>query len=381
MRGEGRCPGVMFVTSYPKDPTGSISGPQRVMRSLVHALRDLGHDIEVWSSPYDHLFRRRKVIDDEGVRVGFVSPWVLIRLVLRSPSSVLHIGSFSLFHIVPLLVRRLLGHVRPIGPIVYTAHGILAVEAREGYRTVPLVTELVERILIRASDRIMVLSHQMADDIVQRFGVPRSKISVIGAAAPEEFLFTEDAWSAKRTEDPVFLYVGGLRPVKALDVMAGAVSRLHEADPRRPWTVHVAGEPYPTLEPPSEWGPLIDRGRIRLLGALSTEELKVAYRKATCLLLPSRWEPYGMVVLEAMALWTPAIVSDRVGAKDLIEEGRSGIVVPYGDDEGLAKAMKWILDDPERARDMGREARRRVIRRTWTDTARLHVEGYGCCPR
>ena len=381
MRGEGRCPGVVFVTSYPKDPTGSISGPQRVMRSLVHALRDLGHDIEVWSSPYDHLFRRRTVIDDEGVRVAFVSPWVLIRVALRSPSSVLHIGSFSLFHVVPLLVRRLLGHVRPIGPIVYTAHGILAVEAREGYRTVPLVTELVERILIRASDRIMVLSNQMADDIVQRFGVPRNKISVIAAAVPEEFLSIGDPANANGVADPAFLYVGGLHPTKGLDMLAQATSKLHEADPRRPWTVRVAGEPYPTWEPPSEWGPLIDRGRIQLLGSLSTEELKVAYREAICLLLPSRRESFGMVVLEAMALGTPAIVSDRVGAKDLIEEGRSGIVVPYGDDEGLAKAMKWILDDPERAREMGREARRRVIRRTWTDTARLHVEGYGCCPR
>ena len=72
------------------------------------------------------------------------------------------------------------------------------------------------------------------------------------------------------------------------------------------------------------------RSKIREYGMVSQSELASILPRARCLLLPSLFDSFGMVVVEAMACGLPVIVSDMVGAGQLIEEGRNGFVVPVG---------------------------------------------------
>jgi glycosyltransferase involved in cell wall biosynthesis len=105
--------------------------------------------------------------------------------------------------------------------------------------------------------------------------------------------------------------------------------------------------------------------RVRFLGFMKQSQLPSVYRAADLLVLPSHYEPFGLVVNEAMLCGCPVAVSDRVGAKfDLVRPGENGYVFPVGDVCALAAILKEVLQDREKRMRMGDAARRRM--ETWS---------------
>ena len=105
--------------------------------------------------------------------------------------------------------------------------------------------------------------------------------------------------------------------------------------------------------------------RVRFLGFLNQSQLPSAYCAADLFVLPSLFEPFGLVVNEAMLCGLPIAVSDRVGAKfDLVRPDENGYVFPAGDVEALAAILRQILPDPEKRSRMGAAARHRM--ETWS---------------
>ncbi len=104
--------------------------------------------------------------------------------------------------------------------------------------------------------------------------------------------------------------------------------------------------------------------RIRLLGFANQSQLPEIYRASDLMVLPSEYEPFGVVVNEAMLCGCAVAVSDRVGAgHDLISQGQTGFVFPFGNVDRLAVVLKEALASPNRLREMGEAARRRM--QTW----------------
>jgi glycosyltransferase involved in cell wall biosynthesis len=105
--------------------------------------------------------------------------------------------------------------------------------------------------------------------------------------------------------------------------------------------------------------------RVRFLGFLNQSQLPSAYCAADLFVLPSLFEPFGLVVNEAMLCGLPVAVSDCVGAKfDLVRPEENGYVFPAGDVEALAAILRQILPDPEKRARMGSAARQRM--ETWS---------------
>ena len=105
--------------------------------------------------------------------------------------------------------------------------------------------------------------------------------------------------------------------------------------------------------------------RVRLLGFVNQSQLPSVYRAADLFVLPSLYEPFGLVVNEAMLCGCPVAVSDRVGAKyDLVREGQNGYIFPTGNVEVLAAIFRDFLPDPEKRQRMGNAARLRM--ETWS---------------
>jgi glycosyltransferase involved in cell wall biosynthesis len=101
--------------------------------------------------------------------------------------------------------------------------------------------------------------------------------------------------------------------------------------------------------------------RVRFLGFVNQSGLPSVYRACDVLVLPSEYEPFGVVVNEAMLCGLPAIVSDRVGARyDLVEEGKTGFVFPCGDTKVLSPLLRELLSDRERLGQLGEMARQRM---------------------
>ncbi|MBD2578750.1 glycosyltransferase [Oscillatoria sp. FACHB-1406] len=107
------------------------------------------------------------------------------------------------------------------------------------------------------------------------------------------------------------------------------------------------------------------RDRVKFLGFLNQSQLPAAYRAADLFVLPSEYEPFGMVVAEAMLCGCPAVVSDRVGARaDLIIPDRTGFIYPCDDIEALANLLAKYLPQREKLREIGIAARDRM--ETWS---------------
>ncbi len=111
--------------------------------------------------------------------------------------------------------------------------------------------------------------------------------------------------------------------------------------------------------------------RVHFTGFANQSELPAIYRAANLLVLPSEYEPFGVVVNEAMLCGCAVAVSNRVGAGfDLVQPGQNGFVYPVGDVDALAGIFCEVLPDGERLRQMGEAARKRM--ETWT--SREYVE-------
>jgi glycosyltransferase involved in cell wall biosynthesis len=107
------------------------------------------------------------------------------------------------------------------------------------------------------------------------------------------------------------------------------------------------------------------RENIREYGTISHSELASVLTSAHCLLLPSRFDSFGMVVTEAMASGVPVIVSDMVGAQELVEEGRNGFVVPVGNVNALVRRMRWCVLNPDAIQKMSFAARATGEQMSW----------------
>lgn len=127
----------------------------------------------------------------------------------------------------------------------------------------------------------------------------------------------------------------------------------------KPYLVIVGdGEERPSLEARAAQSRVPD---IRFCGFRNQSELPRFFDLATVFVLPSRHEPWGLIVNEVMNAGRPVIVSDDVGCQpDLISDGAEGFVFPAGDVSALAAALHRVLDPPGTAERMGKAALRRI---------------------
>jgi glycosyltransferase involved in cell wall biosynthesis len=157
-----------------------------------------------------------------------------------------------------------------------------------------------------------------------------------------------------------FCYAGKLEPKKrVLDLLEAL--RIAVAQSSRPLHLLVvgAGELLPRAQ-----AFVAEHGLpVTFAGFLNQTEIPSAYVAADCLALPSdHGETWGLVVNEAMACGRPAIVSDRVGcAADLVIDGVTGAIFPFGDPAALAKRLGLLAADPQRLQVMGEQAQGHVL--------------------
>jgi glycosyltransferase involved in cell wall biosynthesis len=170
----------------------------------------------------------------------------------------------------------------------------------------------------------------------------------------------------RREEDSeglVFLFAGATIRRKGFDLLLDAFERVRRAAPRA--QLRVVGPRGDAWESGGGMGGGGEAGGVTARGPMRQEELAMELRRADCLVLPSRNDSYGMVVAEALACGTPVLVSDMVGASELVAEGRNGWVVPAGDAGALAERMAWCAANPAAVRGLREECRRSAANATW----------------
>ncbi|UWQ23107.1 glycosyltransferase [Jannaschia sp. W003] len=156
------------------------------------------------------------------------------------------------------------------------------------------------------------------------------------------------------------VFVGRMTGVKGAAVLLQAAARLTDRHPRLRLTLAGDGPERPTLEALSR--DLGLAGRVRFAGFLSGHEVADLLATGDVLALPSHAEGVPVVLMEAMATALPVVATRVAGISELVEDGRSGILVPPGDPEALTGALDRILGAPREAMRMGRAGRLAVER-------------------
>ena len=209
---------------------------------------------------------------------------------------------------------------------------------------------------IALADHIVTVS-ELARQTYLEAGVAAEKVHAVPLGADLE-LFSPDGVGPERERPFTFLFSGATIRRKGFDLLLKAFEgATGEADGR----LRIAG-------PRGDLGSLLDGrdpDRVAFLGPRTQPELAAELRRADVLVLPSRNDSFGMVVAEALASGTPVLISEMVGAKDLVTEGRTGWIVPVNDVEALADRMAWCLRHPQEVRAMRPDCRRAAETATW----------------
>ncbi|HSG28357.1 MAG TPA: glycosyltransferase family 4 protein [Candidatus Krumholzibacterium sp.] len=273
-------------------------------------------------------------------------------------------------------------HLYWIGMARKQARGLAGKLAKSLLNPLHMVITFIELKDLRNSSKVIAVSKRTADEITEAYGTDPGRIVAIPNGV-DTVLFNpagRDRWRGPVREeygigagDRVLIFVAAEFGRKGLGVLLDAIGDIEAAD--GPETVLlVVGK-----DRPDEYEQRIRdsglRTRVIFTGHLSGVER--IFAAADIFVLPSIYEPFGLVLTEAMASGLPVVTTDRVGAASLIEDGRTGFVIGSGDIRaGLARVLKLLIGDPDRARTVGREARAFIEGLTWDDVGAMTEKVY-----
>jgi len=220
--------------------------------------------------------------------------------------------------------------------------------------------------LYRQADAVIALTAQEREKMIQA-GVPAARIAVTGAGV--------DPGEARGADGSRFRQKYGLPPAAPLIAFVGhktagkgALHLLEAARallPARPdLTLALAGASTPAFDRAHQALPPALRARVLDLQVTDREKHDLL-AASTALALPSHDDSFGIVLLEAWLHARPVVGARAGGIPDVIEEGRTGLLVPYGDVPALATALAYLLDHPGEAAALGARGRERTLAR-WT---------------
>jgi len=156
---------------------------------------------------------------------------------------------------------------------------------------------------------------------------------------------------------PVILYVGRLIPAKGVDTLIRSAPHVFDVLPDAKVIVVGDGPYCEVLQSLADQ--LGITSRVDFAG--TQRDVSPFYRKADVAAVPSLYEPFGIVAVEAMAASLPVVASNVGGLADSVVDGVTGWLVPPGDPEALADALLRILSLPDGGANMGRAGRERVL--------------------
>ncbi len=238
-------------------------------------------------------------------------------------------------------------------------------------------TRLLVGAAARCSERIVTISEFSRQEIIKHARVPYGRIDVAYLAADQRFsdrlpgaLIAERTLALTRSADPFLLAVSNTYPHKNMDLPIKAFGRIMDRIPHR---LVLVGQPCrgePAVEAAIANTP--HEGRIVRINYVDDHDLVALYQAADALLFPSRYEGFGLPVLEAFAAGTP-VIAVRAGSVPEIG-GEAAVYVSPGNDEAMSHEILQLLDrDPDTRAQWRKRGQDRAAQFSWVQTARRTV--------
>ena len=239
----------------------------------------------------------------------------------------------------------------------------------------------VERWIANRSERVIACSTFMREQIVDVFGVPEDSIEVIPNGIDPEDLQPQDDEELRRLraefaapEESLVLLVGRLVYEKGFQIALEALPEVIARLPRTRFIVAGSGTHEQELRRQAQELGLMNRGTF--VGWIGDDVLHSLYRIADVCVVPSIYEPFGLVALEAMASSCPCIVADTGGLREVVPHDEVGLRFRARDPQSLAEMTVRVLDDAELCRRLVGDAIDHLGRFDWSDVGERTAEVY-----
>ena len=223
---------------------------------------------------------------------------------------------------------------------------------------------LYRQALSRAA-AVFTVSDASRDDLVRAVGLPRERVHVTPNGVEPHFF---DARAPDGPRDPYLLAVGTIEPRKNMGILLDVLRALRREG--RDLRLVIAGrQGWGQGLPVGDLAPLV-----RLAGPVSEGELRTLYAGASCFVMPSLYEGFGLPLAEAMAAGAPCVVSDIAALREV-----GGDAVRYADPlapDTFAAAIRAVLDDRAGAEARAAAGRERARRFRWEATAEATLRVY-----
>jgi len=215
---------------------------------------------------------------------------------------------------------------------------------------------LAEHHVATEAQQIIACSDFMRDEIERELNVPTNQIVIIPNGVESDNV----TWSRQHRhelagvrrrwqpeEGPLICFVGRLVWEKGPDLVVGAMAEVLKEFPTA--RAVIAGHGAYRDHLIYQINDMRLQNRIHLAGFISDEERDQLYAVADLAVLPSRYEPFGIVALEAMVIGVPVVVAATGGLKDVVSDGATGLSVAPGRVDTLTQAILQTLADPHKA--------------------------------
>ncbi|MCU0497003.1 MAG: glycosyltransferase [Anaerolineae bacterium] len=255
--------------------------------------------------------------------------------------------------------------------------------------SLPDVRIRVETQIVGWADRLIAATPAEQTQLLWLYRADPRKIAIVPPGVDSERFHPVDRLEARATlgigsDEPFLLFVGRIEPLKAVDSILEAICLLRMRDPQSLIKARVAiiggnaGNPeLERLIALSHQMGLNDL--VQFLGAKSQTELPIYYAAATAVIMPSDYESFGMVALEAMASGTPVIATEVGGLAYLVRDNQTGYLVPVREPEVLSQRIQTLLTDPITQARLGHNAAEYARSYAWDHIAEQLIgvfEGY-----
>ena len=363
----------MKIAQNPHKYLPHIGGLEYYVCRLSRDLEKAGHDVTVLTSDVGARgeFRRRQknTCYFRSLPFSRSNPVIpgLVGHILTHRYDIIHCHSINTFSALTLsLLKR---NAR----LVITIHGVKPEASQRRYFLLWHMFRFISQFILDRSDWVICLSEKEKETLTRYFSIDRDKI----AAIPNGIDSREPGTRSPASPGTTILFTGRIVPVKNVEHILKAVAILY---PQFPFIrVVLAGPVDPRykkhLENCANHHDI--SSIVTFTGEISHREIEDLYLGSDLFISLGGWEGVPTSMLEAMWYGLPCIMFDTGGISEVIENGHNGIVLADTDPVVVAPALKALIQDPEHAEALGKNAQDTIRERyLWKATGMAIIAGY-----
>ena len=374
---------------------GKSGGMNVYVRQLAAALGDLGMQIDIFTREHADVANRIETIGPN-VRVIHIKAGEpeahLGELYAHLPEFLNQLNAFreeeglkydvvhSHYWLSSWIGRELSLEMGVPHVVTFHTLGLIKMQSRAG-EVEQAERPVVEAEVMATADRIIAFSPHERDAMARLYGADAGKVSLVPCGVDLSVFRPLDRDSVRArlglNGDKILLYVGRIEPLKGLDLLVETAAQMDSQDGVRVMVVGADVNGDRELDRVKQLARERDlEDKIDFVGQVDHKELPLYYNAADVCVVPSYYESFGLVALEAMACGTPVVATRVGGLSTIIQHGRTGYLKSWRCPEAFANSVEMIISSNGLQQSLGEAARKRAEGMGWDNVAAMMWDEY-----